>query len=123
MYEAFFGTEHTPFVRNISPEKLYESDDFRETLRQLCYLVDWQMFTLVTSDPSCGKSTFIRRFYSGLPCGEYIILYLSDSKLTPRWFYKGLLDQLELELRFYWGDSKYQLQQQIEIIHGIQYKK
>ena len=123
MYEAFFGMEHTPFVRNIPPEKLYESDAFRETLGRLCYVADRQMFAVVTADSGCGKSTLIRRFYSELPRDEYIILYLSDSKLTPRWFYKGLLDQLGLESRFYRGDSKRQLQQQIEIIHGVQHKK
>ena len=104
-------------------EKLYESDAFRETLGRLCYVADRQMFAVVTADPGCGKSTLIRRFYSELPREEYIILYLSDSKLTPRWFYKGMLDQLGLEARFYRGDSKRQLQQQIEIIHGVQHKK
>ena len=123
MYESFFGMEHTPFVRDIPAEKLYESDAFRETLGRLCYVADRQMFAVVTADPGCGKSTLIRRFYSELPREEYIILYLSDSKLTPRWFYKGMLDQLGLEARFYRGDSKRQLQQQIEIIHGVQHKK
>jgi hypothetical protein len=28
MYEAFFGMEHTPFVRDVPPEKLYESNAF-----------------------------------------------------------------------------------------------
>ena len=102
MYESFFGMEHTPFVRDIPAEKLYESDAFRETLGRLCYVADRQMFAVVTADPGCGKSTLIRRFYSELPREEYIILYLSDSKLTPRWFYKGMLDQLGLEARFYW---------------------
>ena len=97
MYESFFGMEHTPFVRDIPAEKLYESDAFRETLGRLCYVADRQMFAVVTADPGCGKSTLIRRFYSELPREEYIILYLSDSKLTPRWFYKGMLDQLGLE--------------------------
>ena len=36
---------------------------------------------------------------------------------------KGLLDQLGLESRFYRGDSKRQLQQEIEIIRGVQHKK
>lgn len=98
MCESFFGMKHTPFVRDIPAEKLYESDDFRETLGRLCYVADRQMFAVVTADPGCGKSTLIRRFYSELPREEYIILYLSDSKLTPRWFYKGLLDQLGLEI-------------------------
>ena len=39
MYEAFFGMEHTPFVRNVPPEKLYESSSFRETLGRLSYVV------------------------------------------------------------------------------------
>ena len=86
MYESFFGMEHTPFVRDIPAEKLYESDAFRETLGRLCYVADRQMIAVVTADPGCGKSTLIRRFYSELPREEYIILYLSDSKLTPRWF-------------------------------------
>ena len=64
-------------------KKLYESDAFRETLGRLCYVADRQMFAVVTADPGCGKSTLIRRFYSELPREEYIILYLSDSKLTP----------------------------------------
>ena len=123
MYEAFFGMEHTPFVRDVPPEKLYESNAFRETLGRLSYVADRQMFAVVTADPGCGKSTLIRRFYSELPKEDYIVLYLSDSKLTPRWFYKGLLDQLGLESRFYRGDSKRQLQQEIEIIRGVQHKK
>lgn len=123
MYESFFGMEQTPFVRDVPPEKLYESNAFRETLGRLSYVADRQMFAVVTADPGCGKSTLIRRFYSGLPKEDYIVLYLSDSKLTPRWFYKGLLDQLGLESRFYRGDSKRQLQQEIEIIRGVQHKK
>lgn len=123
MYESFFKMKHTPFVRDIPADQLYESDAFKETLGRLCYVADRQMFAVVTADPGCGKSTLIRRFYAELPREEYIILYLSDSKLTPRWFYKGLLDQLGLESRFYRGDSKRQLQQQIEIIRGVQHKK
>ena len=54
---------------------------------------------------------------------DYVVMYLSDSKLTPRWFYKGMLDQLGLEARFYRGDSKRQLQTELEIIRGVQKKK
>ena len=28
MYETFFDMEHTPFVRDVPPEKLYESNAF-----------------------------------------------------------------------------------------------
>ena len=116
MYETFFGMEHTPFVRDVPADKLYESNSFRETLGRLAYVADRQKFAVVTADPGCGKSTLIRRFYEELPKSEYIVLYLSDSKLTPRWFYKGLLDQLGLESKFYRGDSKRQLQQQKKVV-------
>ncbi len=123
MYEAFYGMKHTPFSRNVPADKLFESKAMRETLGRLTYVADRQLFAVVTADSGCGKSTLIRRFYEQLPQNEYLLLYLSDSKLTPRWFYKGLLDQLGMESRFYRGDSKRQLQQQIEIIQGVQKKK
>ncbi len=123
MYEAFYSMQHTPFSRNVPADKLFESKAMRETLGRLTYVADRQLFAVVTADSGCGKSTLIRRFYEQLPQNEYLLLYLSDSKLTPRWFYKGLLDQLGMESRFYRGDSKRQLQQQIEIIQGVQKKK
>ena len=123
MYEKYFGMEHTPFVRNVPEEKLYEYAAFRETLGRLSYVADRQMFAVVTADSGCGKSTLIRRFYSELPKEDYIVLYLSDSKLTPRWFYKGILDQLGIESRFYRGDAKRQLQKEVEVLRMVQRKK
>lgn len=123
MYEPFFGMEHTPFVRNIPEDRLYESNAFKETIGRLCYIADRQMFAVVTADPGCGKSTLIRRLAAELPKDEYILLYLSDSKLTPKWFYNGILTQLGMEAKFYRGDCKRQLQQELEIIRGVHHKK
>ena len=50
-------------------------------------------------------------------------MYLSDSKLTPRWLYAGLLDQMGLESHFYRGDSKRQLQKEIENVRSVQKKR
>lgn len=123
MYEAFYEMKHTPFTRDIPPEQLYESPAMADTLGRLSYVADRQLFAVVTADAGCGKSTLIRRFVSTLPKEEYILLYLSDSKLTPRWFYKGMLDQLGIESKFYRGDAKRQLQKEVEIIRGVQNKK
>ena len=123
MYERFFEMRNTPFVRDVPPEKLYESPHVSDAIGRLTYAADHQLFAVVTSDAGCGKSTLIRRFVGMLPKDEYIFLYLSDSKLTPRWFYKGLLDQLGIESKFYRGDSKRQLQKEIEIIRGVHQKK
>lgn len=123
MYESFFDMKQTPFTRDVPSEKLYESPYVADAIGRLTYAADHQLFAVVTSDAGCGKSTLIRRFVETLPKDEYIFLYISDSKLTPRWFYKGLLDQLGIESKFYRGDSKRQLQKEIEIIRGVQKKK
>lgn len=119
MYEEYYGMEHTPFSRDIPPEALYESPAMAEALGRLAYAADRQLFAVVTAEAGCGKSTLIRKFAASLSKDDYILLYLSDSKLTPRWFYKGLLDQLGLESKFYRGDAKRQLQKEIEIIRGV----
>jgi type II secretory pathway predicted ATPase ExeA len=122
MFESFFEMINTPFRNDIDTGTLYISSDLSEVLSRLEYAATRQLFAVVTADVGCGKSTAIRRFTSKLSKENYEILYLSDSKLTPRWFYKGLLDQLGIESKFYRGDARRQLHQQLEIIHGI-YKK
>lgn len=123
MYETYYGMYRTPFSRNIPPEELYESPAMTDALGRLAYAADKQLFAVVTSDAGCGKTTLVRKFAASLPKEDYILLYLSDSKLTPRWFYRGLLDQLGLESRFYRGDAKRQLQKEIEIIRGLNGQK
>ena len=123
MYETYFNMAHTPFTRNVPPEMLYESPAIGAAFDRLCYVADRQLFAVVTADSGCGKSTLIRRFADSLPKDKYILLYLSDSKLTPKWFYKGILDQLGMESKFYRGDSKRQLQEAIEYIRGVQKKQ
>ena len=54
MYETFFCMEHTPFVRDVPADKLYESNAFRETLGRLAYVAARQKFAVVTADPGCG---------------------------------------------------------------------
>lgn len=123
MYEAFFGMTHTPFTRDLPLECLYETKAMSDVLGRLMYVADKKLFAVITSEPGCGKSTLLRKFDAMLPKDEYILLYLSDSKLTPKWFYKGLLEQLGIDSGFYRGDAKRQLQASIEIIQGVQKKR
>ena len=123
MYEEFFGMKHTPFIRDVPPDELYESKAMGDALGRLAYAADRQLFAVVTADAGCGKSTLLRKFNASLPRDQYILLYISDSKLTPRWLYNKLLTQLGLETKFYRGDAKESLQREIEIIRGVQKKK
>ncbi|MED4322796.1 AAA family ATPase, partial [Weizmannia sp. CD-2023] len=109
MFEAFYGMTHTPFSRDIPTEKLYDSPMMQEILGRLKYTAERQLFAVLTGDCGTGKTTTIRKFVDRLDDGQYKVLYLSDSKLTPRHFYKGLLEQLGCESKFYRGDAKRQL--------------
>ena len=40
MYKAFYEMQHTPFVRDIPPEKLYESPAMADTLGRLSFVAD-----------------------------------------------------------------------------------
>lgn len=122
MYEGFFGMQHTPFSRDIPPERLYLSKQTEDALGRLVYTADKRLFAVVTAEPGCGKSTLIRLLASRLSKEKYLLLYLSDSSLTPRWLYAGLLDQMGLEAHFYRGDSKRKLQREIENIQSVQKK-
>lgn len=119
MFESYYEFEHTPFARDIPAGELYTSASQEDVLGRLAYAAQRQLFCVVTGDCGTGKTTTIRRFAQKLDGAKYKVLYLSDSKLTPRHFYKGMLEQLGCESRFYRGDAKRQLHREIELMHGI----
>lgn len=119
MFESFYELSRTPFSRDMPTEELYASVMLEETLGRLEYAAERQLFAVITGDCGTGKTTTIRRFTAALDVAKYKILYLSDSKLTPRHFYKGMLEQLGCESKFYRGDAKRQLHREIELMRGI----
>lgn len=100
-------------------EELYDSVMLDETLGRLQYAAQRQLFAVITEECGTGKTTIIRKFKDNLDQQRYMIMYLADSKLTPRHFYKGLLEQLGCEAKFYRGDAKRQLHKEIELMKGI----
>ena len=122
MYEAFFGMAHTPFVNSIPVGQLHLSEKHREILGRLSYVAEGNRFAVLTASVGVGKSTLIRKFAHGLNPEKYTVLYLADSQLTPRWFYKGLLDQLGIEAKFYRGDARRQLHRQLRLIREVHHR-
>jgi general secretion pathway protein A len=119
MFEQFYEFTNTPFSRDIPTEKLYPSVMMEETLGRLQHAAERQLFAVVTGDCGTGKTTTIRRLKDCLDSSRFMMMYLADSKLTPRHFYKGLLEQLGCESKFYRGDAKRQLHREIELMRGI----
>jgi type II secretory pathway predicted ATPase ExeA len=119
MYKEFFEMKNTPFMNTIPVEALYISEKHKEILGRLSYVAQSNLFAVVTAGVGTGKSTLIRKFAKTLSPEKYTLLYLSDSQLTPRWFYKGLLDQLGIEAKFYRGDAKKQLHKQLQLIREL----
>jgi len=122
MFEKFFEMHHTPFVNEIPVDALFISNKHKEILGRLGYVAQSNRFAVLTACVGVGKSTLIRKFTHSLSPQRYTVLYLSDSQLTPRWFYKGLLDQLGIEARFYRGDAKRQLQKQLRLIRELYHR-
>ncbi|HML25292.1 MAG TPA: AAA family ATPase [Methanomethylovorans sp.] len=119
MFEAFYELSNTPFSRDIPTSELYNSVILEETLGRLEYAAKRQLFAVITGECGTGKTTTIRRFKDSLDPAKFMVMYLADSKLTPRHFYKGLLEQLGCEAKFYRGDAKRQLHREIELMRGI----
>jgi type II secretory pathway predicted ATPase ExeA len=123
MFDDFFGMVNTPFLNSVPVESLYISERHKEILGRLGFAAQENRFAVITGGVGNGKSTLVRKFVNSLNHEQYTTLYLSDSQLTPRWFYKGFLDQLGIEAKFYRGDAKRQLHKQLQIIREVHHKK
>jgi len=119
MYEKFYSFTNTPFTRSIPTKNLYRGDDFDELIERLKYTAQNQLFAVVIGDCGCGKTTILRRFDDEIQHDNIFSLYLSESKLTPRTFYKNLLEQLGFEAKYFRNDAKRQLHKEIEIMSGL----
>ncbi len=119
MFEPFYALSHTPFSRDIATDHLYSSMMLEETLGRLEYAAQRQLFAVVTGDCGTGKTTIIRKFKDYLDESRFMVMYLADSQLTPRHFYKGMLEQLGCEAKFYRGDAKRQLHREIELMRAM----
>jgi len=119
VFEDFYGFTQTPFSRTIPTDKLYRGNDSDELIERLKYAARRQLFAVMTGDSGTGKTTTLRRFHDELTNSQFRVLYLSDSKMTPRTFYKGILEQLGFEARHYRGEAKRQLHKEIEVMKGV----
>jgi len=108
MISQFFGLESTPFSKEIPTAKLYQSASFKECMARLHYMVRTRAFGLLSGEIGSGKSTAIRALKSALDMTKFRFIYLCDSSLKPRDFYRELLFQLGIVPQYLKSDAKRQ---------------
>ena len=123
MFKDFYNLTATPFSRDIPVNELLVTPEVEDVLGRMRYAAQRQLFMVLTGDCGTGKTTLVRQLHAALDPSEFALLYLADSNLTPRHFYKGLLTQLGVESRFYRGDAKRQLHREIELMRGIHHRQ
>ena len=122
MFESFYKFTSTPFSRDISVDSLYRDTNRDELITRLKHTAKNQLFAVVTGESGSGKTTLLRRFRHEVKDSRHLVLYLCDSKLTPRPFYKSILEQLGFEAKYFRGDAKVQLHKTVELLksqHGL----
>lgn len=122
MFEQFFGFVKTPFGRDLEAKDLFATQGHQELLGRLRYAAEGRKLGLFTGEVGSGKSTAARVLASELNPAKFQVLYISDSKLTPRNFYWEVLHQLGQVPKFYRGDAKRQFHRSIENLHENQRK-
>lgn len=123
MIESFFGFTGTPFSKGVPLDALYNSPALSEVLARLQMTAERQLFAVLTAEVGAGKTTAIRKFDSIIDKSRFILFYMSDSQLTPRWFYKGLLEQLGVEAKYYRNEARLQLHKELQLVRSMQNKR
>lgn len=119
MYEGFYELSATPFTKGIPCESLYFPPELTEVISRMKYVSQRRLFAVLTGDCGTGKTTVLRYLSETLDPHHYRMLYISDSKLTPRNFYRLLLEQLGVVSSWYCAEAKRQLHEQLSIMKAV----
>ena len=119
MFDAFYGFKATPFCRGIDACAIYRDPDRLEILKRLNYAANSRLFVVLTGDSGSGKTTLLRHFNSEISPSGFSVIYVSDHILTPRHFYKGILEQMGYEAKYHRGDALRQLHREVELLKAV----
>lgn len=111
-YTARYGLEFNPFLKN-SKEVLVETQEYKEVLFRLNYLLATKGFGLLTGSAGRGKTTAVRNWACGLNTSLYKVVYSSLSTLTVNDFYRNLAEELGAQPAFRKTDNFKVIQDEI----------
>lgn len=101
MLVSHFGLRSLPFSKETASTSLYATPGHQELLARLQFVIQQRVFGLVTGDVGSGKSTAVRALYDLLDRTVHPFLYIADSSLTPKAFYREVLEQFGLQVPFH----------------------
>lgn len=93
----FFDMKSVPFTREIEPSQLFISTHHKEAIARLDYTVQNRQVCLLTGESGMGKTTIVRSFLRQMDSMRYRYEYLCDSSLTPKLFYREVLERFGLQ--------------------------
>lgn len=94
---TYFGMDRNPFIKDISVDSLYESNDFKQMLNRGEFVLKTRGIGLFLSSPGMGKTTCLRKMLSALNTNRYRVIYICMTTITAIDFYRTLNDELGLE--------------------------
>jgi type II secretory pathway predicted ATPase ExeA len=106
----FFEMKGVPFTREIAPDQLFGSASHKEASARLEYAAKHRQFCLLTGEAGMGKSTAVRSLVHQLDPVHYRYLYICDSALTPKLFYREILQCFGIQPAFRSTETKRQYQ-------------
>lgn len=119
MYEEFYDLSATPFSRSLPSDQLFLPSELEEVSGRLEYVSKRHLFAVLTGDCGTGKSTILRKLSDTMDPYHYRMLYISDSMLSTREFYRLLLEQLGIVAKWSRSDAKRQLHEKLSVMRSV----
>lgn len=116
MINSYWQMAFDPFSANGSGAYSFESDDYKNCVSRLNYLLAHKGFGLFTGLPGTGKTFTLRSFAAGLNKNLFKVSYSPMSSLTAMDFYRGMAYGLDLEPAYKKIDLFRQIQERIMVL-------
>lgn len=98
-FTEFFQFKQDPFKRTPDVEFYYETDQHKEALDMLNYLVKSdEPFAVLIGEPGTGKTITLKKFISELP-KNVVFAYILFPNLSPEELFQAILEDLDVKVK------------------------
>lgn len=94
---TYYGMDYNPFTKAIKSDRLFESNDYRQMMNRMDFIIRSRGIGVFLSSPGMGKTTALRAKLDSLSPNRYKVIYICMTTVTAIDFYRILNDQLGLE--------------------------